>query len=57
MELKEENSKAIYEIKTDEQRKLFGFVPIKIQKSTNADAVNGSIISEKRPWWSFLSTQ
>lgn len=57
MELKEENSKAVYALKTDETRKLFGFIPVQIQKSTNADAVNGNVISESRPWWSFLSTQ
>lgn len=57
MELKEENSKAVYALKTDESRKLFGFFPVQIQKSTNADAVNGNVISESRPWWSFLSTK
>lgn len=57
MELKEENSKAIYKIKTDEQRKLFGFIPVKIEKFTNTDAANGNIISENGPWWNFLSTQ
>lgn len=57
MELKEENSKAIYALKTGESRKLFGFIPVQIEKTTNADAANGNIISEKRPWWSFLSTK
>lgn len=57
MELKEENSKAVYSLKTGESRKLFGFIPVQIEKITNADAANGNIINENRPWWSFLSTQ
>ena len=57
VELKEENSKAVYKIKMDEHRKLFGFIPITIEKSVNADAANGNVINETRPWWSFLSTK
>ena len=57
MELKEENSVAVYKMKIDEKRKLFGFIPITIEKSVNADAANGNVVSETRPWWSFLSTK
>lgn len=57
MELKEENSKAVYKITADESRKLFGIIPVRIEKSFSTDAASGDIISESRPWWSFLSTK
>lgn len=57
MELKEENSRAVYKIIADEKRSLFGIIPVQVEKSVSVDAVNGDVISESRPWWSFLSTK
>lgn len=57
IELKEENAKAVYNMKIDERRKLFGFIPFNIQKTVATDAENGNILSERFPWYSFLTTK
>ena len=56
-ELKEENSKAVYNMKIEERRKLFGFIPFNIQKTVAADAENGNVLAERLPWYSFLTTK
>ena len=55
--LKEENSKAVYMIKVDEDRKLIWVIPVKIEKTLEADAGNGDILKESSPWWIFLTTE
>jgi len=59
IELKEENAKAVYRIKTDESRKLLGFIPIKVEKTLTLDAANTEvkINEEEMPWWTFLTTK
>jgi hypothetical protein len=59
IELKEENAKAVYKIKADEDRKLFGFIPVKVEKTLTLDAANTEvkITEEERPWWTFLTTK
>ncbi len=55
--LKEENNGAVYEIKTDERRKLFGFIPFSLSKTITANAGDGSVLKEKLPWYSFITTR
>ena len=59
IELVEENSRAVYKIKTDERRKLLGLIPVKVENTITVDAANtdSEIIKEKRPWWAFLTTR
>ncbi|MDY6866085.1 MAG: hypothetical protein SVY15_08985, partial [Halobacteriota archaeon] len=59
LELKEENAKAVYKIKVEEDRKLLGFIPVEIEKELTADATNPEtgIIEEEMPWWAFLTTE
>jgi hypothetical protein len=59
IELKEENAKAVYKIKTDERRKLFGFIPITVENTLTVDAENTEIdiIEEDKPWWAFFTTK
>ncbi|MEE8412963.1 MAG: hypothetical protein V3R96_00260, partial [Dehalococcoidales bacterium] len=59
IELKEENAKAVYKIKTVENRKLFGFISVVVEKTSTVDASNleASVIVEKGPWWAFLTTK
>lgn len=57
VELKEENEKAVYKMKVDEPRKLFGFIPLTIQKTITTDADNADILKEQRPWYAFLTTK
>ncbi|MFC2056827.1 hypothetical protein ACFLTO_04600 [Chloroflexota bacterium] len=58
IELREENTKAVYKIKAAEKRKLFGFIPVKIEKTLTVDALDAEVktIDEKRSWWAFLTT-
>ena len=59
MELKEENATAVYRIRTDESRKLLGFIPIKVKRILTVDATNtdAEILKEERPWWAFFTTK
>jgi hypothetical protein len=59
IELKEENAKAVYKIKADENRKLLGFIPMKVEKILTVDAASTetNIIKEEKPWWAFLTTK
>lgn len=53
--LKEENSTALYEIKTEEMRKLVGFIPVKIDRYFTIDAKSNELIKEYEPWYTFLT--
>ncbi len=55
--LQEENGKAIYQITTSEPRKLFGLISINLSKTVTADAGNGDVLTEKLPWYSFITTK
>ncbi len=55
--LQEENGKAIYEIKTNEMRKLFGLISVNLSKTVTADAGSGNLLTEKLPWYSFITTK
>lgn len=57
IELKEEDAKAVYTMKIEERRKLFGFIPFNSQKIVTADAKNGNSLSEQVPWYNFLTTK
>jgi len=59
IELKEENARAVYRIKADENRKLFGFIPVKVERTLTVDAEDEEVkvIKEKRPWWAFLTVK
>ncbi|MEK7487812.1 MAG: hypothetical protein AAB598_00620, partial [Patescibacteria group bacterium] len=57
IELKKENTKAVYNMKMNERRKLFGFIPLNVPRAVSADAENGNILSEHLPWYNFLTTK
>ena len=57
IELREEDAKAVYNMKIEERRKLFGFIPFNSQKTITADADNGNTLSERLPWYNFLTTK
>lgn len=56
IELMEENAKAVYKIKAEENRKLLGLIPIKIENDLTANAENGDVLEEHKPWYAFLTT-
>lgn len=57
IELKEENAKVVYNMKIEERRKLFWFIPFNIQKTIATDAESGQVLAEHLPWYSFLTTK
>lgn len=56
MEIIEENSSAVYNIKADEDRRLLGVFGIKVEKQIKVNGNSGNIISQEMPWWAFLTT-
>lgn len=61
IELKEvgtgEQVKAVYEIKTQRQSKIFGLFKAKMQVQAQVDAETGEVIQIKKPWWAFLASE
>ena len=57
VELKAENQQAVYEMKTAENRKLFGFINLNVKKTITADAQNGNLLKEQLPWYSIFTTK
>ncbi len=57
VELKEENSKAVYKVQGNEQRKLLGVIPVDVEKEVTVDANDNNIVSEQSSWYAFLTTK
>jgi len=59
IELREENAKAVYRIRTNERRKLFGLIPLNVENTLTVDAENTEVdvIKEEKPWWAFFTTK
>jgi hypothetical protein len=59
IELREENAKAVYRIRTNERRKLFGLIPLNVENTLTVDAENTEvdILKEEKPWWAFFTTK
>jgi hypothetical protein len=57
MSMDTENGKAVYNANGTEKRNLFALLPVEMDKKVKVDAENGNIISEDKPWWSFLTTE
>ncbi len=57
IDLMEENGKAVYKIRIQENRRLFGFIPIKVRTMLTIDAfdIQAEIIKKEAPWWAFLT--
>jgi len=54
IELAVEEEKPVYNIESEEDGKLFAFIPVKLKIKSKMDAVSGIVEQTKRPWWSFL---
>ena len=59
MELKKENNKLVYKIKSMENRRLFGLIPVDVENDLTVDAGSEevTVISKKLPWWGFLTVK
>jgi len=57
VELTEQNSKPVYKMEITESRKLLGLLSFDVSKTNVADAENGNLLSESRPWYYFLTTK
>jgi len=61
IELKEvgqgNETRLAYEVKTQKEVRVLGFIKTKMQVEAQVDAENGEVIQTKRPWWSFLAKE
>ncbi|MFA5084306.1 MAG: hypothetical protein WC475_02910 [Candidatus Paceibacterota bacterium] len=57
VQLTTENSQPVYKMEVNQARKLFGFIKINAETTQTVNADNGNLISEKRPWFYFLTTK
>ncbi|MDD3263846.1 MAG: hypothetical protein PHT94_03040 [Candidatus Nanoarchaeia archaeon] len=48
-------SRAVYNMKLDQEAKLFGFIKTKMNVEVDVDAQSSEIVSVKNPWWAFLA--
>lgn len=56
IEIIEEGNRSVYKIRADERRNMLGLIAINMEKKVSVDGMNGSVISQEMPWWSFLTT-
>ena len=47
-------TKLIYNVRTVEEKRALGLIPISMNVDTKVDAETGDVITEVKPWWSFL---
>ncbi len=59
MELKKENNRLVYKIKTMENRRLFGLIPVDVENYLTVDAESEevNVLNERLPWWGFLTVK
>lgn len=53
-EIKIEDGKPIYEVTFDEAAKLFGFIPLKLNRTAVISSDTEKVDDVKQPWYSFL---
>lgn len=54
IELKE-NGHIEYEMSSDVEGKLLGFIPVKMKYRASVDAESGEVVSSKKPWYKFMT--
>ncbi len=61
IELKEvgegNETKAMYQVKTQKEAKLFGFMKVKMNVEANIDAETNEVLKTKKAWWAFLASE
>jgi hypothetical protein len=50
-------TRAVYEMKTQKEARVLGLFRARMQIQTNVDAETAEVIMTKKPWWSFLATE
>ncbi|MGV8086699.1 MAG: PepSY domain-containing protein [Candidatus Woesearchaeota archaeon] len=56
MKLEKEEDKAVYTIQYDADKKLLGIISTSASQEIKINANTGDVISEKKPWWTFLAS-
>lgn len=56
IQLSSEDDQSVYNIQTKTQRKLFGFIPVRLAITFVVSGYNAEVLREHRPWYSFLTT-
>lgn len=55
MELVMEQEQALYRIMEQRQARLLWFIPVTLDVVSRVSAENGTLMSQAKPWWSFLA--
>lgn len=55
IELKTNEQKPVYEVEGTREARLLFFIPVSVPIQTEINAIDGKIISVKKPWWSFFT--
>lgn len=50
-------TRAVYEIKTQKKSRFLGLFAAKMQVQAQVDAENGEVVKLKKPWWAFLAAE
>ncbi len=53
---KDNDTKVIYEVKTEQRKKVFGLFRARMKVQADVDAVNGTVIAVKNPWWAVFAS-
>jgi len=60
IQLVKENSKVLYQIDSEKQKKLLGFIPVKVKSRITVDAEDSELdmsnVMEEVPWYDFMTT-
>ncbi|MGE5541039.1 MAG: hypothetical protein ACM3TU_02005 [Bacillota bacterium] len=57
IELTTQNNQAVYDIQSDENRKLFGLIPLIVSTKMRVDAGDAELLRTTRPWYRVLTTR
>lgn len=50
-------TRAVYELRTMRESKVFGLFKAQMQVQAQIDAENGEVVKVKKPWWAFLASE
>ena len=55
VKLQEMNNKPVYSVKRMKEARILFIIPVSMEIESKVDAETGDLISENKPWWSFLA--
>lgn len=50
-----DNTKPVYDVSSEKDAKIFGFIKAKAKIGVEVDAITGEVLRVNKPWWGFLA--